>query len=431
MATHITTPTGLQNMNLDLTEDYILDNNLDMTGVADWVPIGDNSNHFIGTFDGQGFTISNLTYDDTIPDLGRAGLFGVVGIAETNRATIENLNLSNISLTSETTAGALAAHISSAYISLVTVDGITITGISSNPTIFGGLIGSCEGTVALHTEILNCDVSDFTYTSTAITSNVGGLMGFNSFETNPEEITITNCIVSDNNFSSSIYINSAGGLIGSGGGLISGCSASGVMDTVDGSKIGGLIGYSAGVQISKCYTEGTISNPEQQAGGFIGYISSTTDTIENCYSRVNITGNADGGSYFGGFIGEMRVNDLTITNCYSSGNITDADGLYSCGGFIGYLEDSTVTLTNCYSVGVLTVGAGTFNGGFIGEIYALSSPAPDITNCAWYTGSYDWAVGIDWDGNIEKSLTDEGWGTDEPVNTTFYFKTHVVYAQGT
>ena len=37
-----------------------LDADLDLAGIA-WIPMGDTSHDFAGTFDGQGHTISNLT----------------------------------------------------------------------------------------------------------------------------------------------------------------------------------------------------------------------------------------------------------------------------------------------------------------------------------------------------------------------------------
>ena len=44
---------------------------------SDWIPIGDNSNPFAGSFDGKGHTISGLYFDNNTADY--AGLFGAVG----------------------------------------------------------------------------------------------------------------------------------------------------------------------------------------------------------------------------------------------------------------------------------------------------------------------------------------------------------------
>ncbi len=76
---------------------FELKNDLDLAGI-DWQPIGqDNENSFRGTFDGKGFTISNLSikgadgtsYEKSVP-YQYAGLFGY-----TYGAVIKDLKLSN------------------------------------------------------------------------------------------------------------------------------------------------------------------------------------------------------------------------------------------------------------------------------------------------------------------------------------------------
>ena len=60
---------------------------------AGWQPIGDFSNAFIGQFDGNGFTISNLTIDRNGTD--RVGLFGYTG----SGSGITNVGLLNLDIT--------------------------------------------------------------------------------------------------------------------------------------------------------------------------------------------------------------------------------------------------------------------------------------------------------------------------------------------
>ena len=69
--------------------------NIDLGG-NQWTPIGynpndeaGNENYFAGTFDGAGYTISNLYID--VKDQGGVGLFGAV-----HNATIKNLTLNNV-----------------------------------------------------------------------------------------------------------------------------------------------------------------------------------------------------------------------------------------------------------------------------------------------------------------------------------------------
>ena len=72
---------------------FVLTADLDMTGV-DWRPIGnmnDMENRttlFLGSFDGQGHTVSNLTYKNDQFIVG-AGLFGI-SVGEIKNVNIEN-----------------------------------------------------------------------------------------------------------------------------------------------------------------------------------------------------------------------------------------------------------------------------------------------------------------------------------------------------
>ena len=72
---------------------FVLTADLDMTGV-DWRPIGnmnDMENHttlFLGSFDGQDYTVSNLTYKNDQFIVG-AGLFGI-SVGEIKNVNIEN-----------------------------------------------------------------------------------------------------------------------------------------------------------------------------------------------------------------------------------------------------------------------------------------------------------------------------------------------------
>lgn len=84
---------------------FVLTADLDMTGV-DWRPIGnmnDMENRttlFLGSFDGQGHTVSNLTYKNDQFIVG-AGLFGI-SVGE-----IKNVNIENAAVHC-TNAGAMA-----------------------------------------------------------------------------------------------------------------------------------------------------------------------------------------------------------------------------------------------------------------------------------------------------------------------------------
>ncbi len=83
----ISTPEDLDKLRYDMTGDYVLANDIDMTGRS-FVPFGIVNNttagKFTGTFDGKGHTIKGLKYD--VSDKGEVGLF-----SQTDNATIKNL----------------------------------------------------------------------------------------------------------------------------------------------------------------------------------------------------------------------------------------------------------------------------------------------------------------------------------------------------
>lgn len=85
-------------------------NDIEVNSDIDWEPIGhmysNQESHFSGTFDGNGYTISNLTYKfrnsyDTHPesaaDRSGIGFFAVVS----DRGVVKNLNISNSNITTD------------------------------------------------------------------------------------------------------------------------------------------------------------------------------------------------------------------------------------------------------------------------------------------------------------------------------------------
>lgn len=67
-------------MRNNLSGKYILMNDIDLSGYDNWDPIGNYGGYFEGTFDGNGFVISNLKIDRSKED--NAGLFGIAAGAE-------------------------------------------------------------------------------------------------------------------------------------------------------------------------------------------------------------------------------------------------------------------------------------------------------------------------------------------------------------
>jgi len=207
--------------------DYELMNNLDATG-SGFVPLCTPGLPFIGSFDGNYFTISNISMDASN---GTVSFFRSV-----NSATIENLTLSNMAITNAGSACALLTSndFGATAITNVHVQG-SISGSQNNQS--GGLI---------HTTNANMSICS---------ANVINTSSRNFF--------------------------SAGGLCYFSGGDIANCYATGSIINTSGTdsltRVGGLIGLKGGTNnsITNCYSSVIISGIEDsgipgEIGGFIG-----------------------------------------------------------------------------------------------------------------------------------------------------------------
>ena len=172
---------------------YRLNADLDFTGVEKLTPIGTNSDPFRGYFDGNGHTISNLSY--TTSTEGRAGLFGML-----SGATVKNLTLQNASIIlgtkSNVSGSGLEYGLLAAYSKDSVIDNCHVTGniefmlnvntTGSSTADIGGIVGSLTGGKILS--------SSFTGTIDARYSQVfvGGIVGYAMSGT--QHFVMANCL---------------------------------------------------------------------------------------------------------------------------------------------------------------------------------------------------------------------------------------------
>ena len=225
-----------------------------------WIPICDNEDiPFSGSYDGAGFSISNLLINDS--GLGYAGLFGwVVG------GTLENIVLLNVNVTCNDSGGALA--------------------------------GEC-----FQSDVTGC------FASGAITGDgpdTGGMFGTVKSFSNVSHCS-TDMIVSGGHY--------AGGLISwvDGHCVVSNCSAVGTVTGLDG--CGGLVGDLIGSTLSTSYALSQVS-AQTACGGLVGLCREYA-TISDCFSRSQVTANA----FAGGICGTTDYTS-SLTNCYSASTFT-------------------------------------------------------------------------------------------------------------
>jgi hypothetical protein len=100
-----------------------------------------------------------------------------------------------------------------------------------------------------------------------------------------------------------------------------------------------------GATIRNVHTAGSITADKIGASGLVGWAYGT-NTIENCWSDVNIASSNNTADTFTGFVAFMYGTSINITDCIFTGRI-QSTCKKSHSGFIGYHYSGTSALTNC------------------------------------------------------------------------------------
>lgn len=339
-----TTPIGYDFWTINIMND------IDCSGVANFEPLYAFDN-FSGTFNGNDFTISNLTIDNGNPT--ETGLFAV-----TDYATMRDITLTNATVIGDyNKTGVLVGYAHDTNMDNITVDG-TVTNTDTNSYGTGIIAG-----------VFDSDRENLVSTARGIHAtgtvagygDVGGVFG-GSWSYNASRIEMSD-LTADVDVS---------------------------LDTTSGEDwgMGGLIGelyvgdYSS-QSLMSCWSTGTVSGSDS-VGGLIGNIgtessNSTVDNhlvLEDCYARGNVeaTGYASGG-----LIGATWTGPTTralIQRTYATGNATNTNDT-AVGSFIGSLASiddslSDYSVINSFATGTAT-GSDSTAGGMIGE-YQVSDP---------------------------------------------------------
>lgn len=261
--THIYTLEQLQAMKDDLTADYELMNDIDASatsgwnGGAGWEPVGSYTTPFSGSFDGRGFTISNLTINR--PTTDRCGFFGYTS-NDYNNVFISNLKLENINYVVDDFSGALVGTATGAYGNYTAIINCFASGEMECGAQSGGMIGGDPGGGSA-----NCFKS---MAAVNLTAHTGSRM---------------------------VY---CGGFTGSGGANFTDCYATGNLNQSNPTNLycGGFAGvkYSPCV-FTRCYSCGSIPNVNNN-GGFLGYHAGAgwVPTFVYCYWDKDSSGKSYG-----------------------------------------------------------------------------------------------------------------------------------------
>lgn len=278
----ITTALQLHNIRFNLGGDYVLSNDIDLSGYPNWDPIGTLANPFTGTFDGNGHTISNLTINRPAQD--NVGLFGVINTTKAKHAPGDNSVLSepivrNLLFTNASVKGR-------DNVGILTGQHTTDVGEGNDHTVTSGNYGFlCQNIVVVG--------------AVNGRSNVGGLLGKASgplyaghgtdIQSGSNYYPLEEIIGIDN-IMSYATVTGTGNNVGGIAGTLSAvrpnrCSMN--ENTSGANNVGGIVGHLIMAPAQYCYSYGDVNTTGYVAGGIIGY-SQNRGNIRHCYSKGNV-----------------------------------------------------------------------------------------------------------------------------------------------
>jgi len=290
----INTEEDLRAIANNLSGNYILNDDIELT--EDWTTVGDSNLTFYGTFDGNGYTISNFNMNEE-----NSAFIHSIAVS----GVVKNLNIEiGTGINATSSAAGIAIN------NYGTIDNCTVSGKIINTGDYTG------GIVAInYADVNNC------HTKTLIQGgkNTGGIIGYLS----------------------------KGSLKGS----------SAVGSAIGTKYVGGAVGYMTAGKITTTATTGIVrctdtSSDDQATGGLVGYCNLNTSNsftaINECYSASNVSGYY----YVGGLSGRMYSSGSStsyrkfVKNSYTNGTVI---GTSYVGGFVGYAQNYYWHFENCYS----------------------------------------------------------------------------------
>jgi hypothetical protein len=356
-----------------LSASYILEKDITLTN--NWLPIGDLTKPFIGSFNGNGNKITLNSFDTAQKYLG---IFGYVkGSSASAKVTIKDIKIvSQINQVSTKSTGQ-AIGLIAGYTEYTEFSGITMSGSFNFSTVkdvfAGGIVGWAEKGTNVHdcTSNMNIEI-DF---------------GFDAY------------------------------------------GKSDLIASTSYSFVGGFVGvFDHEVEIVNCHNTGNIralskkstdamgTNASIVCGGignsYVAYGNNNKQgEIRNCSNRGNVHTKVDGGYWAmpGGIAGGIVGNGSKITGCWASGTVSSeaiSGGDYQfVGGITGYPVGSAV-VSDCYFTGSVILYQNKSS-----STYGLINGAGGNTN-----GSGGGSVQKSWsNGNITVANVSKGNSLGSPV----------------
>lgn len=316
---------------------------------SNFTPIGTVMDPFAGVYDGQGFAIDGLVFDD--PTASDVGLFGSVADVGPDPAVVRNVRVTAARVVGTMHVGAIVGLLDARNRS-VQVEDVSSTGSVTGSTRVGGLIGRVLSLPADAFGTPMATVSGLTSTA-AVTaaSSAGGAIGM------VDVSDTAGASVSDVATSGVVTAtgSGAGGIVGRVIVSNAGLSAPEAVTFTDliarspisaeaASRIGGVIGSIAitgttrAVRLERAAATSHYLGATSEVGGLIGYVSRSATgpeagqvgriELKDAYATVPLLATAPPATTFGGLIG--RLEDL-VAGQSSAGGVVDLERVYAAG----------------------------------------------------------------------------------------------------
>jgi hypothetical protein len=326
---------------------YVLMNDLDSTAAGygqlagntanqgkGWQPIGTSDAPFTGTFDGQGYEISDMFINRA--EESAVGLFAAVDAG----GLIQSVRVLNADVTGDWAVGGLVGEnwgdVRNSY------SGGTVTGADC----VGGLVGGNAGRVG------------DSYSAASVTGHwdVGGLVGCSDYRGSVADSYSMGDVTGE---------WAVGGLVG--GNLAGTVARSYSTGSVTGDDyVGGLVGDNQG-SVSNSYSASSVTG-EWYVGGLVGD-NDSTGIVNNSYATGSVTGQ----SFAGGLVGS---NWGTVGNSFwniETSGVNESDGgtgktTASMQDIATFTDTTTEALDNPWNI--IAVAAGETNYAFTWNIIA-------------------------------------------------------------
>src|SRR6056297_3088087 len=409
---------------------YIQTADIDASSTSSWdggngfSPIGSYDTRFMGSYDGQNYTIDGLYINR--PSTKWIGLFGVID----GSYAIKNLGLTNVDILGDEYVGALT----------------------------GGLYKSGG-------KITNC----YSTGNVSGRATVGGLFGVDNSSSTSIKNNYSECTVTgdgDNAYELGGFI---GKLWNTSDGIYN-CYSTGNIKNVSSSG-GGFVGYINHSTVENCFSTGDVTRSNTSSssfGGFCGTITYEPVYIKYSYSLGSVY-DTDGSSAFAtdkGFVGNEDVSGTYSNNFFDSNISNQSSGTGATAKTTTQMQSQSTFTNNGWDfLGETTNGTDDYWGltsgfnndyPFLSWMAVASSTTDNVTNVSSTTATVDGSItdlgefspsahGVCWattvtpttaDNSTDKGAVSSVYSFSSDIsglspNTTYYTRSYVTNDAGT